>query len=121
MTQNRFLVANAKSYRHNELVITGHVIDQYLMRHPRAPESPTAESQKLRDFHRDVGRTIADAVRRSVFYKDHKESKLYYIEGMVYVVRVYEHYKKVITCYPRVVKLEFSAPAFQARGNNGSS
>jgi hypothetical protein len=91
------LCDGAKSVRFNENVVTGHAIDQYLK---RALYLPTGRD---RDFHKQIARVIAQAVRQARYVGDCSDGKLFVHDGMGYVVMVYPHYRKVITCY-RVTK-----------------
>lgn len=98
-TQNLFLEdrTGARSVRHNEVLVTGHAIDQYLARNPNPPNGSG------RDFERSIGRLIASAVRKAYHDANRGEYRLMVYDGMAYVVRFYHHYKKVITCYRHVL------------------
>ena len=93
MIQTQSSEGNAKSFRCTETLVTGHAIDQFL---ERAPNPPNGEG---RDFHKQVARQIAAAVRKAKFVMNRKEGKLFVHEGMGYVLIVFPHYRKVVTCY----------------------
>jgi hypothetical protein len=84
----------SKSYRFSNLVVAGHAVDQFMKR------SPLQLSGEGREHHSAVATRIAQAVRQGIYVADKQSGgKLFLHGGMGYVVLVFPHYRKVITCY----------------------
>lgn len=96
--QNQSSADKARTVRCGSVVVTGHAIDQYLDRHKDRP------SGNGREFHKVIGLQIVEDLKTAKFWREKENGTLFYNDGMVYVVKVFQHYRKVLTCYPRIVK-----------------
>jgi hypothetical protein len=88
-----------RSVRFASVIVTVHVINRFLERNRIAPQlSRNRESEVA------IARLIITALERAVYLKERDGCGLWCDGEMCYVVRVFPHYRKVLTCYPYVLK-----------------